>query len=493
MAPSDSTVLGARPANPPRPRSLRPYTYLGTVRGMCRQCQSLVPARIIEVEGAVFQERLCPRCGAARVRIADRLAWYLDRVATPVVCAPTPRPGLPVRQGCPYDCGPCQQHANTCHLPVFSITNACNMGCPICFTYNRPDRRYDMSRSELGLLLDRLLERTGPLDLVNLTGGEPTLHPDLPAMVAECRRPGIGRVTVNSNGLRLAQDLDLCRALADLGAYVVLSFHTLRAEVSRVIHGREVVDAKLRALENLQRFGIGTTLLNVMVRGLNETEIGDLLQLARTHSVVRSITVQTMTYTGRGGRDFAPREPMTLDGAARAFEVATGGEFREDHFIAHAGAHPLCYSVAYYLNTADRYRSLTDLLRPAELRALLGRSYLLRADQGAQAVFRDAIDRLWAEQQEDPTLLAALRDLINRLYPPGRPLDCAERQALAEERLLAVYLHAHMDEDTLDLGRLAVCPDQVPDAEGRLIPACAYNLFYRHKDPRFWIEPATPG
>ena len=43
-----------------------------------------------------------------------------------------------------------------------------------------------------------------------------------------------------------------------------------------------------------------------------------------------------------------------------------------------------------------------------------------------------------------------------------------------------------MDEDTLDLARLAVCPDQVPDPEGRLIPACAYNLFYRQKDPRFW-------
>jgi uncharacterized radical SAM superfamily Fe-S cluster-containing enzyme len=45
-----------------------------------------------------------------------------------------------------------------------------------------------------------------------------------------------------------------------------------------------------------------------------------------------------------------------------------------------------------------------------------------------------------------------------------------------------------MDEDTLDLARLVVCPDQVPDAEGRLVPACAYNLFYRMQDERFWQE-----
>ena len=49
-----------------------------------------------------------------------------------------------------------------------------------------------------------------------------------------------------------------------------------------------------------------------------------------------------------------------------------------------------------------------------------------------------------------------------------------------------------MDEDTLDLGRLCACPDQVPDPEGRLIPACSYNLFYRMRDPRFDWQRALP-
>ena len=85
-----------------------------------------------------------------------------------------------------------------------------------------------------------------------------------------------------------------------------------------------------------------------------------------------------------------------------------------------------------------------------------------------------------------PACLEVVRRLVERMYPPGRSLSGAQRQAAAEQSLLAVYLHSHMDEDTLDLARLAVCPDQVPDPEGRLIPACAYNLFYRQKDPRFW-------
>lgn len=466
-------------------RPSRPYTYLGTVNGMCRECRSLVPARVFEEDGAVYQERLCPRCGPARARLADDVEWYLKRAATTVHCQPARLPGGPVQGGCPHDCGPCRFHANTCHLPVFSITNRCNMACPICFTYNRSDRDYFMSRSELRALLDQLLERTGPLDLLNITGGEPTLHPGLLELLEECRRPEIGRITLNSNGLRLAHDLEFCRTLAGLGVYVVLSFDTLQSDRAVRIHGRDVVADKRQALENLQQCGVGVTLLNVMIRGLNDDEIGAILNLAREHSVVRSLTVQTMTFTGKGGKEFLPRQTMPLDGAARAFDTATQGELRPEHFLPHSGAHPLCYSVAYYLKEDGRLRSFSDVFSPAEMRGLFGHGYLLQPDESAQELFRGAIDRLWAAG--DPLgMLPVLKRLTGRMYPIEKRLSKAERQAVVEDSLLAVYIHSHMDEDTLDLARLTVCPDQVPDPEGRLIPACAYNLFYREKDPRFW-------
>ena len=69
-------------------RATRPYTYLGTVQGMCRECGTLVPARVLEEDGAVYQERLCPKCGSARVRLADNVGWYLTRSATTVHCKP---------------------------------------------------------------------------------------------------------------------------------------------------------------------------------------------------------------------------------------------------------------------------------------------------------------------------------------------------------------------------------------------------------------------
>ncbi len=183
---------------------------------------------------------------------------------------------------------------------------------------------------------------------------------------------------------------------------------------------------------------------------------------------------------------------MPLDGAAKAIEMATGGEMRQEHFIAHTGAHPLCYSVAYYLRGKERFHSFTDVFTIAELRTLLGAGYLLQPQEENEELFRTAIDRLWANG--DPgKLLPVLKSLVGKMYGVGQRMSNPQRQKVVEENLLAVYLHSHMDEDTLDLGRLAACPDQVPDPEGRLIPACAYNLFYREKDPRFWCEPSNPN
>jgi hypothetical protein len=195
-----------------------------------------------------------------------------------------------------------------------------------------------------------------------------------------------------------------------------------------------------------------------------------------------------MTFTGQGGRNFKPHETMPLDGAARAIETASAGAMRGSHFFPHAGAHPLCYSVAYYLKDGGTYHSLTDIFTIAELRQMLGHGYLMQPDEASRELFQLAIDRLWSAGDAGG-LLPIVRRLLDRMYPPGQALSQAQRQAVAEDSLLTVYLHSHMDEDTLDLARLVACPDQVPDPDGRLIPACAYNLFYRQKDPRFWAEP----
>lgn len=468
----------------------RPETYFTTVRGMCRRCRTVGPARVFFRDGQVWQQSLCS-CGPQEpALIAGDERWYLSEVVRAMPDGSPLAGSHPSNRGCPHDCGPCTWHASPCQLPVLSITNACNLRCPICFTYNRDDRLYHISVDEMQRAVDWIIESSGPVDLINLTGGEPTLHPDLIEILRVCRRPEIGRVTMNSNGIRLAEDLDLCRRLADLEVCVILSLNTFDPEISRRLHGRDLVETKLQAIENLSRAGVRMTLLNVLIRDVNEDALGQLLSMLRERENILSLTVQTMTYTGQGGGRFERTRHLPVDEAARLVCRASGGELRFDDFLPRPSAHPLCYLTCYLLKSDERWLPLARLASRADIARLFQDSYLLRAAPGDE-FFQDAINRLYAEGRDDE--LAVLRRLVESLYPSGRSLDDFQRQRIAESSVRTIYLHAHMDENTFDCSRAMTCPDLVPAEPGRLIPACTYNLFYRMKDQRFFVPKEPRG
>ena len=463
----------------------RSETYFTTVRGMCRTCRRIMPARVFFRDGAVWQESLCETCESAPALIAADQDWYLRNVPA-VIADHSPLGGShPSKQGCPHDCGPCAWHASPCQLPVMSITNACNLDCPICFTYNRPDRAWHMSLDEMASTVDWVVESSGPVDLINITGGEPTLHPQLTDILACCQRPEIGRITMNSNGLVLARDEDLCKRLADLGVCVILSFNTFSPEVSIAMHGRDVVADKLRAIDNLTGAGVRMTLLNVLMRDTNEQDLAGLFDLMRTNDNVLSLTVQTMTYTGAGGGRLADRRHLPVDAAVRIVCEQSGGMLEPSDFMPRPSAHPMCYALSYLVKSGRSFLPFLRFTTPQRLAGMLADSYLVRL-QDDDTFFREAIDGLYARGETEN--LAVFRKLVEDLYPPDGSLTEFARQRRAESAVRTVYVHAHMDEDTFDCTRAMSCPDLVPTEPGRLVPACTYNLFYRMQDERFYTE-----
>jgi len=454
---------------------------------MCRGCRAIVPARVFFRDGAVWQESLCPTCKNLPARIAGNVDWYLDHMP-PRIEDHSPLPGSrPPERGCPYDCSPCTWHASPCQLPVVSITNACNLRCPICFTYNRKKPLYFMPVEEMGRTIDWIAESSGAVDVINITGGEPTLHPDILSILDRCRRPEVGRVTMNSNGIRLAEDKTLCRELAERRVHVILSFHAFESKVSRTIHGRDVVEAKRKAIDNLTAAGATMTLLNVMIRDVNEESAGRILNLMRENDAILSLTVQTMTYTGQGGGKFPRSRHLPVDDAARLVSAQSEGDFAFSDFLPRPSAHPLCYLTTYLLKSEDRFIPFTRFAPRKEIAARMNDSYLLRV-RDDDTWFRSLIDDLYARGETD--LLKALRRVVEAVYPHGRVLDRFERQRAAESFVRTIYIHAHMDEDTFDCSRAMCCPDLVPSRPGSLVPACTYNLFYRMQDERFYGEDA---
>ena len=470
----------------------RDHIYFGATRGMCRECRELVNAQILLRDDGVFLRKYCPEHGHSEALIAKSVDWYLKVMASPQAGIPPRTFANKIANGCPYDCGLCTWHEQSCNLPVFSITNACNMACPICFTYNRKDKLYFMPPDEFRNIVDLIVKSEGELDLINITGGEPALHPGILELLKICQRPEIGRITMNSNGITLAEDESFVEKLAELGVYVILSFNTFQSEISRKIHGRDVVSLKLKALENLAKYDVQATLLNVMIKGVNDSEIGQVMGLAMESDNIRSVTTQNMTYTGQGGGDFYPRAHLTIDEAIACIEEQTDGLVKQTDFVPLPTAHPLCYSVTYLLKL-DNGSAIPIIRFVDEDRylELLREGYLIRPGGEFEMYLKEIIDNLWASGERIPEsaeILKTLKKLLQKLYPIEEVISPFQRQKLAEKSVKTIFIHAHMDEDNFDLSRIVKCSDQVPQTDGRFIPACAYNLFYRMKDERFWIE-----
>jgi uncharacterized radical SAM superfamily Fe-S cluster-containing enzyme len=467
-----------------------------TTTSLCATCLRSVPAEIVRVADAVVMRKRCAEHGASDVVVAPNAEWYDAMMRyEPVLARPdAPRP---VAQGCPFDCGPCESHEQTAQLPIVPITSACDLDCPICYTHNRNHGAYHMSEGELRAILRHVVAADPERRIINLTGGEPTQHPAFDRLVEICREEGVRRITVSTHGLRFLKDEWLLERLASLEARIVLSFDSFRQGTNRELLGANVRDAKLRVLALLEKHGIATTLLPVLARGHNDDEVGAFVDLALSKDFLRSVELHTLTFTGQGGRSFDPGARYTTYDVLVDLERQTAGRLRVGDFVPSPVAHSMCYLVTYLLHLDDgRWLPFPRFMTGDDLRAMLRGTLYLEPGAEVEQILHDVINRLWAgepgelELDDRDVVLATLKRLVGTVFDPA--ISPAERLRRSERASKAVYVHAHMDENTFDTDRIRQCCVGIREPDGANIPSCAYNVLYRNRDRRFHAEPASP-
>jgi uncharacterized radical SAM superfamily Fe-S cluster-containing enzyme len=223
----------------------------------------------------------------------------------------------------------------------------------------------------------------------------------------------------------------------------------------------------------------------VCIKNCNEEDVAEIVHTYFHKSFVRSITIQNMTYTGKNGQAFSPRRHITID-EVETLLTRQGGISQND-FFAPASYHPLCYSAAYYIVNDDELISLGQVLGYDVLIEMSQDAYILNPNRDFSDEFRQGINRLWADGMTERKL-KMLRAFLDAVYPSATVLSEKERVEIMEQWIKMILIHPHMDADNFDIARVCSCGDLVPDENGQMIPACAYNLLYRQKDPRFWIE-----
>lgn len=465
---------------------------LGSTTSLCATCKRSVAAELWKSGEQVVMRKRCPEHGASSVLISSNADWYASVMQeAPVLSAPTALKS--VAQGCPFDCGPCTAHEQNVQLPIVPITSACNLDCPICYTHNKNDGAWHMTEHELQAILQHLRRAAPDKRIINLTGGEPTLHPDFVRLVELCHEEGIRRITISTHGMRFLKDEWLLERLAQLDARVVLSFDSFQRGANQELLGGDFLAAKMKVLALLEKHQISTTLLPVLVRGANDSELSAFVELALAKDFIRSVEFHPMTFTGQGGALFSRAGRYTTYDVLADLERASGAQLKVSDFVSSPAAHALCYLVTYLLRLDDRrWLPFPRFMDRSMLRQLLGRSLYLEPGPEMDEQLRAIIDRLWTGEQacEDAeAVLAALRRLLRELSDPG--LDDGTRLGVAERAIKAIYVHAHMDEENFDTDRIRQCPVGIREPDGSNIPSCAYNVLYRERDPRFMSAPRS--
>ncbi|HLL23991.1 MAG TPA: radical SAM protein, partial [Kofleriaceae bacterium] len=323
---------------------------------------------------------------------------------------------------------------------------------------------------------------------------EPTQHPQFERLVELCAEEGLHRITVSTHGLRFLKEERLLERLAKLGARIVLSFDSFKPQTNQQMLGGNFLDGKLRVLELLEKYDVETTLLPVLARGVNDDEVGALVKLALEKRFIRSLELHTMTFTGHNGASFDRAGRYTTYDVLSDLEAQTAGVLQIDDFVPSPAAHPLCYLVTYVLQLDDgRWIPFPRFMPGSDLRELLAGMLYLEPTLHVEQKLGDVINRLWAgeiESADAEPILARLRALTQSVFERG--LASSERLRRAEASAKAIYIHAHMDEDTFDTDRIRQCCVGIREPDGTNIPSCAYNTLYRDRDARFAAKPAAP-
>lgn len=316
--------------------------------GLCPKCLQDTPARLFEADGQVWIEQNCRRHGASRALIASDPAQY-KRL----------RQYVPPRMsGC--CCGPgdsCDTSPPVCVL-ILEITRACNLACPTC--YADAGGHDFMSVDEARRRLEQFFQELTALDVLMLSGGEPTIHPRFLEILDLALTYPIDRVLVNTNGLRIAQSADLAAALAERRRRIELyfSFSSFQAETQERLYGRDLRAIKTQALDKAQEAGVFANLVATVENGVNDREIGDLYRFALSYENVSGLVLQPAMETGRYKHEFRPRARMTLTGALAALEKQTAGELRVSDFVGLPCSHPDCCALPTAFSIPSERRSL---------------------------------------------------------------------------------------------------------------------------------------
>jgi len=459
----------------------RPYLFYDVAISICSTCYRKVEGKIVFQDDKVFLLKRCPDHGHERVLIADDVDYY--RKGREVFIKPPEMPlhyNTPVKWGCPYDCGLCTDHEQHSCLSLIEICDYCNLRCPICYAGSGPERQEYRSLSQVERMLDAVVRNEGHPDVVQISGGEPTLHPEFFRILELAKARPIKHLMVNTNGVKIAESDAFTARLAeykeDLEVY--LQFDSFERGPLIALRGVDLRAVRTRALERLNHHDISTTLVVTLQKGLNDNEVGRIVDFALEQPCVRGVTFQPIQHAGRTDGFDPARDRLTLTEVRRQILEQTA-VFRPEDVIP-VPCHPDSLAMAYALKMDGKVVPLTGLIDPQVL-INGGRNTIVFEQDDA---VRDGVFKLFATNHSPASGATTLRDLLCCLPGVMAP------EGLGYRNIFRVLIMQFIDQHAFDVRSVKKsCVHIVHPVDGRLIPFDTYNLFYRDDLEKTRLDP----
>ena len=458
-------VAGGRPSGS-RLKQDADFVFHDLTRSICPECKGVIDAQIIIRQNKVYMRKRCPTHGWFEGIISSDAEMYVNSIKFNKPGTIPLEFSTEVKDGCPLDCGLCPEHKQHICLGIIEVNTACNLNCPVCFA--NAGIGFSITLAQAEGMLDRFIEIEGDPEVIQFSGGEPTIHPQLLDMIQAAKDRGVRQVMVNTNGVRIAKDDKFLESLARLKPVIYFQFDGLRRETYRTIRGEDLLDTKLKALDRMQQAGLDAVIVAVIEHGVNVDEVGALLEFGLDHPAVRGAVFQPVTHVGRH-IEFDPMQRVTIPDVIHGIVEQTKGRFVLEDFVPVPCCFPTCQVNSYVYVNGDTTTPLPRMLDLEQYLDYITNRALPKTPDAA--VIREALEGLWSASAVAGTEKTA--DQFQCACGPG--LETGFGPAHLKDHIFQIAIKDFLDPYTFNVKQVMKCCVGILVPDGRVIPFCAYN------------------
>lgn len=446
----------------------RPYTYYDFTLSLCPECLKRVDAKIVFENDKVYMLKSCSEHGFNKVLIATDVEYYKNIRNYNKPSEVPLKFNTKTHYGCPYDCGLCQDHEQHSCLTVLEVTDRCNLTCPTCYAMSSPHYGRHRTLEEVEKMLDIIVANEGTPDVVQISGGEPTIHPQFFEILDIAKTKPIKHLMVNTNGIRIANDLEFTKKLAtylpDFEIY--LQFDSFKPEALKTLRGKDLTETRIKAIEHLNQCNLSTTLVVTLQKGLNDDEVGKIIDYALQQPCIRGVTFQPVQIAGRNENFNPATDRITLTDVRQ--KILDQTDVFQPNDLIPVPCNPDALIMGYALKLAGKVFPMTRYVDPSVLLSNSRNTIVYEQDeqlhQHMLKIFSTGISVDKVENNFKELLCC-----LPQIHAPG----------LSYNNLFRIIIMRFIDAYDFDVRAIKKSCVHIIHKDGRIIPFETMNLFYR--------------